>query len=118
MATEAMTEKDKQILEHLEQAQRLDVPLTEYCHAYGVELKELYNGKAALVRRGILPGKPATPAEPAGFVAVRVAPSARKSGDCVLRLTHPSGWVLECGQFPEASWMLTLLSGGAADAAH
>lgn len=25
---EAMTEKDKQILEHLEQAQRLDVPLT------------------------------------------------------------------------------------------
>jgi len=30
MAAEAMSEKDKQILEHLEQAQRLDVPLTEY----------------------------------------------------------------------------------------
>ena len=117
MAGDGMTEKERQILEHLEQAQRLDVPLTEYAQAYNVELKELYNGKAALVRKGILPSKPATPEEPAGFVAVRVAPSARKSADCVFRLTHPSGWILECGQFPEASWMLALLS-GTSDAAH
>jgi len=55
MAAEAMTEKDKhgrrqlllrpaglivaghkQILEHLEQAQRLDLPLTEHCAAFRV----------------------------------------------------------------------------------
>jgi hypothetical protein len=111
MAVEVMTEKDKQILEHLEQAQRLDVPLTEYCSAYGVELKDLYTGKAALVRKGILPAKPATPTEPSAFVAVRVAPGARKAADCVFRLTHPSGWILECGQIPDATWMLTVLSG-------
>ena len=111
MAAEGITEKERQILEHLEQAQRLDVPLTEYAQAYNVELKELYNGKAALVRKGILPGKPVTPDEPSGFVAVRVAPSARKTSDCVFRLTHPSGWILECGQIPEASWMLVVLSG-------
>jgi hypothetical protein len=50
-----------QILDHLEQAQNLDAPLTEYAAAYNLDVKDLYAGKAQLVKKGLLPGRTATP---------------------------------------------------------
>jgi hypothetical protein len=55
---ERLTERELQILDHLEKAQGLDVPLTEYASAYGLDVKDLYNGKAQLVKlsaKGVKP---------------------------------------------------------------
>jgi hypothetical protein len=46
---ERLTERELHVLDHLEQAQGLDVPLTEYASAYGLDVKDLYAGKAQLV---------------------------------------------------------------------
>jgi hypothetical protein len=69
---EKLTARELQILDHLEQAQNLDAPLTEYAAAYNLDVKDLYAGKAQLVKKGLLPGRTATP-ERADFVPVRVA---------------------------------------------
>jgi hypothetical protein len=58
---ERLTERELQILDHLEQAQGLDVPLTEYASAYGLDVKDLYNGKAQLVKKGLLPSRTPAP---------------------------------------------------------
>jgi hypothetical protein len=39
VARERLTERELQILDHLEQAQGLDVPLTEHASAYGLDVK-------------------------------------------------------------------------------
>jgi hypothetical protein len=41
MERERLTERELQILDHLEQAQGPDVPLTEYASAYGIDVKDL-----------------------------------------------------------------------------
>jgi hypothetical protein len=55
---EKLTARDLQILDHLEQAQNLEAPLTEYGAAYTLDVKDLYAGKAQLVQKGSLPGQP------------------------------------------------------------
>ena len=42
---ERLTKRELQILDHLQQAQGLDVPLTEYASAYGLDVKDLYNAR-------------------------------------------------------------------------
>jgi hypothetical protein len=91
VARERLTERELQILDHLEQAQSLDVPLTEYASAYNLDVKDLYAGKAQLVKKGLLPSRTSTP-ERADFVPVRLS-SSRSASLC--RLTHPSGWVIQ-----------------------
>jgi hypothetical protein len=56
-----LTARELQILDHLEQAQNLDTPLTEYAAAYNLDVKDLYAGKAQLVKKGLLPGRAVTP---------------------------------------------------------
>lgn len=100
-----LTARELQILDHLEQAQNLDAPLTEYAAAYNLDVKDLYAGKAQLVKKGLLPSRTPAP-ERADFVPVRV--SSSRSGS-VCRLTHPSGWVIECSALPEAAWISALM---------
>jgi hypothetical protein len=89
IARERLTERELQILDHLEQAQGLDVPLTEYASACGLDVKDLYNGKAQLVKKALLPSGTLAP-DRSDFVPVWVS-SSRSGSMC--RLTHPSGWV-------------------------
>jgi hypothetical protein len=105
VARERLTERELQILDHLEQAQGLDVPLTEYASVYGLDVKDLYNGKAQLVKKGLLPSRTPAP-ERSDFVPVRVS-SSRNGLMC--RLTHPSGWVIEFSALPEAAWISALM---------
>jgi len=51
--------------------------------------------------------------EPGAFVGVRIAPApgAAATG-AACRIRHPSGWVIECASWPEASWMAALFAGG------
>jgi hypothetical protein len=109
VARERLTERELQILNHLEQAQRLDVPLTEYASAYGLDVKDLYNGKAQLVKKGLLPSRTPTP-ERSDFVPVRVSTPRRGS---MCRMTHPSGWVIECSVLPDAAWISALMRASA-----
>jgi hypothetical protein len=102
---ERLTERELQILDHLEQAQGLDVPLTEYASAYGLDVKDLYAGKAQLVKKGLLPSRSPAP-ERSDFVPVRVS---GVRGGSLCRLTHPSGWVIECATLPEATWISALM---------
>ena len=102
---ERLTERELQVLDHLEQAQGLDVPLTEYASAYNLDVKDLYAGKAQLVKKGLLPSRTPAP-ERSDFVPVRVA-SPRNGSMC--RLTHPSGWVIECSTLPDAGWISALM---------
>jgi hypothetical protein len=101
---ERLSDRERQVLEHLEQAQSLGVPLTEYASAYEVDVRDLYAGKAALVKKGILPR--ATTIERADFVPVRMSSRAAAAA---CRLTHPSGWTIECAALPEAIWVLTIM---------
>ena len=112
MTTDSLTERESQALQHLQKAQELGSTLTEYCSAFGVEVKELYAIKQQLVRRGVLPGRSKTEAgEPANpFVPVRIVPSAPASNGVACRLVHPSGWVIECGGFPPVAWIASLLA--------
>jgi hypothetical protein len=57
---ERLTDRERQILKHFEQAHSLDVPLTEYASASEVDVRDLYAAKAQLVKKGIL----ARPSDP------------------------------------------------------
>jgi hypothetical protein len=115
--TEQLTEREQQVLDHLRKARELGSTLVEYACAFGLNVKELYAVKQQLVRRGAIAGKPKAqePDQFGPFAPVRIAPSM--SSAVVCRLVHPSGWVMECGSFPPASWIATVLAGGAHAAA-
>lgn len=121
MASEQLTERERQILEHLQKAQELEVTIAEYCRSFDVDAKEVYNTKRMLIRKGAIAARPdeAEPdeqAQPGNFVPVQVMPSAARmvqssSSGAMCRIRHPSGLVIECASLPPASWLTALLSG-------
>ncbi len=121
MTNGTMTDKQRRALEAMEAARSQGCSLTEYARTQGLEVRELYDALAALRRRGVLP-KSDKKAH-SKFVAVRVTrpvsvPTApqRSDGSGVLcRIVQGSGCVIECLQWPPASWMAAL-SLGATDA--
>jgi hypothetical protein len=125
MTTEPLTEGEGQALEHMHKAQELGTTLKEYASRFGLDIRELYQLRRRLVRKGAL-GPTRSPAqEPrradrvSAFLPVRIVSRGPAPGSTPLacRLVHPSGWVIECGGFPPAAWMATVLAGGAHAAA-
>jgi hypothetical protein len=119
--SKSLTERQQQALEHLRKAQERGSSLVEYCSAFGLEVKDLYMVKQQLVRKGVLTQEGRRKTEEAdrsdkagAFVPVRVVPAAPvpMSPAVSWRLLHPSGWVIECGGLPPASWMAAVLAGG------
>jgi hypothetical protein len=106
MTTETLNEREQQWLEHLQRAAELDVPLTDYAAAYDLDVKDLYYGKRQLAKKGVVDEEPGKEEIPSDFVAVRLAPS---SSEAVLRLRHPSGWELECRDWPCVDWLSSLM---------
>jgi len=117
--TEQLTEREQQVLDHLRKARELGSTLVEYASGIGLDVKELYTVRQRLVRKGVIAGKPKTQGQDkfGPFAPVRIVPPASMSSTLVCRLVHPSGWVIECGSFPQASWMAAVLAGGAHAAA-
>ena len=117
-----MTERQRQTTEALEAARREGTTLRAYAQSHGLVVQDLYNAIAGLRRKGLME-KPARRSR-SKFVAVRIEPEAkpvsavgRFTGHSVLcRIVHPSGYLIECTQWPPASW-LTSLSSSSADAA-
>lgn len=115
MSTTAMTEKQRVAFEALQGARREGVTLNGYAKARGLSIRELYDGLASLRRKGLVPRSERKPRNK--FVAVRVAPQPpqRATGTAVCRIVS-KGYVIECAQWPPASW-LTTLARNTADAA-
>ena len=116
MATEQLTEHEREVLGHVRKAQELGSTLTEYASTAGVDVRELYEGKRRLVRKGAIAGQVrAKPRRRRGqFAVAHIVASAPASSGAVImcRLVHPSGWVIECGSWPQASWTAAVLAGG------
>jgi hypothetical protein len=107
----AMTDKQQRAMAAMEAARKEGCSLTQYARAQGLAVRELYDALAALRRRGVLPGSGRKTRSK--FVAVRVEqPVVRKpeSPGMLCRILHSGGYVIECLQWPPASWMATLNS--------
>jgi hypothetical protein len=55
MRTQNLTQRLQTMLEHLKQAQELGSKLSDYAEAFGLNVKDLYNGRAQLQRKGLWP---------------------------------------------------------------
>ena len=127
---EILSERERQGLDHLRQAKDLGVSLAEYCRSFDLDLNLWYRIKQKLVRKGLvekgearkmakLAEAPVLPPEkPPAFARVQIAavpelgsPPAVMPVPVACRIVHPSGWVVECGTFPPASWLATVLAG-------
>jgi hypothetical protein len=106
-------------LAHLEEAKTLGVSFSQYCRDKQMSMHQWTWIKRALVRKGVIAGprRPKTElGKPAPFVPVRIAPVATvtpATATTVCRIRHPSGWMIECASYPDASWMSALMSGEA-----
>ena len=94
------------------------------CRSVGLNPFSLYSMRRQMRRKGILPPARQTvtgagakerrgSSAPARFVAVRVVeptvPAAVAPAGLVCRLRHPSGWMIECGSWPESNWISALV---------
>lgn len=103
-----LTKKEREYLEHSRQAQELGISFAEYCRQKGLAANPWYWVRSRLVRKGVLSGRDkAEGHESAGFAPVHVVSSSATA----CRISHPSGWVIECESLPQAQWLTTLLSG-------
>jgi hypothetical protein len=110
MAAEGLTEKERQMLEHLNHAKDLGTPLTEFATAFNLNVHDLYSGKAQLQRKGLWPatGKASEAAKPE-LLAVEVVPEPKVT-ETLCRLTHPSGWTIESAKWPAPHWLAALIA--------
>ena len=119
--TEILTEREQQALEHMRKAQELGVTLKDYAARNGLDVQMLYQLRKPLVRKGALgpvrrvSREAPTAEKQSAFLPVRVVSVAPRRGSPTVacRLVHPSGWVLECDDLPPASWVTSVLVGGA-----
>jgi hypothetical protein len=118
---EALNERERACLGHLEQAKKLGVSFSRYCREKELSLHQWAWVKRVLVRKGVISERHRVeePKAVVGFAPVRIAPAAATltttaTAATGCRIRHPSGWTIECAGYPEASWMLALMSGAGA----
>lgn len=113
MGTEKLSERLRATLGHLKQAKELGSTLSDYAAAFNLNVKELYNGRTQLQRKGLWPKVRKSSPRQAQLLAVEVR---AHNGSAVpapmnewrLRLTTPDGWMMECRELPEVSWLRAL----------
>jgi hypothetical protein len=110
-AVDGLNERELACLAHLEEAKKLGLNFSRYCREKHLSFHQWAWIKRVLVRKGVIgERRRAEPSTMANFVPVRVTAAAAT----VCRIRHPSGWMIECASYPEASWVLALMSGAAA----
>jgi hypothetical protein len=129
---EKLNEAERVCVDHLRQAQVLGVSFAEYCRSFDLDLAKWYRVKQALSRKGItvsalsvsvaevrtVESAAEEKAAPFARVQIKAAPAAPMpppfAGGTVgvaCRIVHPSGWIVECGTLPQASWLAAVLAG-------
>jgi hypothetical protein len=111
-----LTGGERRYLEHMRRAQSQGMGLSEYCRSVGLNPFSLYSMRRQMRRKGVLAAAAKSSRRssvPGRFVAVRVAESAAagSSPGMVCRLRHVSGWVIECGAWPQAAWLAECIRG-------
>ncbi len=111
-----LTLGQQRFMERMQEAQNEGVSLPDYYRAHGLSMAMLYKVRRQLIQKGIvLPRRPQ--GQPVGgpgkFVQVRVQESVAGAELAVpgpvCRLRHPSGWLIECGMWPQPQWLLQLM---------
>ncbi len=75
-----LTERQRTTLEHLKQAQELGSSLSDYAAAFNLNLKDLYNGRTQLQRKGLWPRTRG--AQRSGWKLLAVQVARRRAADC------------------------------------
>jgi hypothetical protein len=103
-----LTERQRGWLIHLERARESGGTLKAYAQAHGISAGSLYEAKSRLTRAGFSRGAAVkSPRARAAFVPAHITPA--HSTGAVCRLTHASGWVLECAALPAPAWLLAVV---------
>ena len=109
-----LTLGQQRFMERMQEAQKEGLSLTDYYRTHGLSMAMLYKVRRQLVQKGIVP--PTRPHLGSGlekFVQVRVQDSFAGAELAVrgpvCRLRHPSGWLIECGMWPQPQWLLQLM---------
>lgn len=113
MGSEKLTERLQATLAHLKQAKELGSTLSDYAAAFNLNVQELYNGRTQLQRKGLWPRTRKAGTQEPQLLAVKVTAQSGSAMPVVVdewmfRVTGPGGWVMECRQPPEASWLRAL----------
>jgi hypothetical protein len=113
MGTEKLTERLRATLEHLKQAKELGSTLSDYATAFNLNVKELYNGRTQLQRKGLWPKMRKTRTREPQLLSVEVAAQSgcampAPMNEWMFRVIGPGGWAMECRQLPEAAWLRAL----------
>ena len=111
-----LTLGQQRFMERMQEAQNEGVSLPDYYRTHGLSMAMLYKVRRQLVQKGLVPPtkqQSQLVSGPDKFVQVRVQQSLRGAelaiGAPVCRLRHPSGWLIECGMWPEPQWLLQLI---------
>ncbi len=99
-------------LGHVRTASEQGVTIRSYAATHGLSAAALYQAKSVLMNCGAwprsaqrsLPNKQR--AKASAFVPIRIASTVRSC-----RLSHVSGWSIECDDLPSAAWLTELLRG-------
>jgi predicted transcriptional regulator len=117
MATEELTERETQLLEHVRTAQERGSTLVEYASSAGLDVKALYEVKRQLVKKGVIARRAGTKKRQkrGRFAQARIVAALPQPivAAVACRLLHPNGRVLECVNWPQAQWMAAVLAGDA-----
>lgn len=118
--TMKLSDLQRQALEHAERARSEGLKLSQYLRAQGIELRPIYDAIAAARRKGVDGAGMSVAAKRASapFVEVRMAaPVPLRAGSAIVCRVLIGGLaVIECGEWPPAAWLSSLL-GSRADAA-
>jgi hypothetical protein len=109
-----LTDKQRIALSAVEAAKAAGLGLNAYAQANGLNVRQIYDAMSALRKHGLLPptSTPRQRGRKAAFVAVDVVsgrPPPSRAG-MVCRLIHPSGLVIECGEWPPAMWLSAMMA--------
>src|SRR5687768_11358620 len=112
MATEQLTEREQQALEHLRKANELEVSVAEYARSFELDVNDLYFAKQSIAKKGLLPAHKGEQDTLSDFVEVKVAasvePAVPPRSQPVRCIRHPSGLLIECMSWPTGEWIAKL----------
>ena len=118
VASEKLTERERECLKHFRQAREGGLSFAQYCRSSGLKANEWHAVRHGMVVKGLMPSgqgggpkKKPSRKKRARFIPVRVesAATAVTSAALACRVRHPSGCVIECVSWPDLGWMRGLL---------
>jgi hypothetical protein len=107
-----LTRAERRFLERAAEAQEQGVTLEQYYRGSGLSIGWLYNIRRQLQGKGVVVPEPSARSAvvtSGKFMQVSVRPATGSEASAVCRVRHPSGWVIECGSWPEVSWVRQLI---------